>query len=173
MDRDAARRLLTEIGAPARLLRHVELVGEAGDALLSTLAGHSFEVRVDESFVRAGIVLHDAGKVLHPAELEGSGSAHEPAGERLLLSRGVSPALARVCRSHAQWQNLECSLEELLIALADKLWKGVRKAELEELAIRRVAEIAERDYWDTFVILDGAFEAIANGGDTRLRRSQP
>jgi hypothetical protein len=161
--------LLAAVGAPARLVRHAELVGEAADLLLAALAGLGVAVGAD--LVRAGAALHDVGKALHPDELARPGAAHEAAGERLLLARGVDAALARVCRSHAQWATMECSLEELVVALADKLWKGVRVAALEEAVIDRAAEASGRSRWDLYVPLDAAFEAVAAGGDARLRRS--
>jgi HD domain-containing protein len=161
--------LLQTLGAPPRLLRHVELVGEAADALLLALTQQ--RVPTDAVFVRVGVVLHDAGKAIHPHELSGPGAAHEPAGERLLLDHGVPAKLARVCRSHAQWATLEVSLEELVIALADKLWKGVRVPALEERVIEGAAAATARDRWDLFIPLDAAFEEIAAGGDDRLARS--
>ena len=97
----AARVLLEELGAPQRLLQHVALVGEAGERLLAGLA--EISVPLDAGFVRVGIMLHDAGKIAFPAELDASGAEHEPAGQELLLNHGVSPALARVCLSHARW----------------------------------------------------------------------
>ncbi|MCA9621543.1 MAG: HD domain-containing protein [Myxococcales bacterium] len=165
-----ARALLTELGASPRLLRHVELVGEAADALLTALGER--RVPIDDAFVRVGVILHDAGKVLHPRELDAAGGAHEPAGQALLLEHGVSPALARVCLSHARWHELEVSLEELTIALADKLWKGVRAVALEERFIDAVAAALGADRWDVFVALDTSFELIAAGGDARLARSR-
>lgn len=126
----------------------------------------------DAEFVRIGIVLHDAGKILHPAELEASGADHEPAGQRLLLENGVSAPLARVCLSHARWSSMEASLEELLVALADKLWKGVRNEKLEQLVIDAVAATLQQDRWDLFVELDTTFEEIAAGGTDRLERSR-
>lgn len=168
-DRADALRLLTELGAPARLLRHAELVGEASDALLSLLAGEG--VTFEEGFVRAGVALHDAGKCAHPAELDGPGSLHEDEGERMLLARGVAPSLARVCRSHSRWASMECSLEELVIALSDKLWKGVRVAALEEAVIDAAATRAGRDRWELFVALSDGFERVASEGDARLARS--
>jgi hypothetical protein len=168
--RDEAFRILLTVGAPVRLVRHVELVGEAGEQLLEALG--ALGVAVDGPFVRAGIVLHDVGKTLHPSELSGPGEQHEASGERLLLERGVDPKLARVCRSHAQWRTMDCSLEELVIALADKLWKGVRTAPLEETVIDRVAASVGCSRWDVFVPLDSVFEATAAEGDRRLARSQ-
>jgi HD domain-containing protein len=130
-----AMRLLEAVGAPPRLLRHAELVGEAAEGLLAGFA--RMKLPLDREFVRVGVVLHDAGKALHRIELDGPGSSHEAAGERLLLEHGVTADVARVCRSHARWRDVAETLEELVIALADKLWKGVRAAELEELIIDR------------------------------------
>ena len=64
------------------------------------------------------------------------------------------------------------TLEELVIALADKLWKGVRKSELESLIIDRIAEVVGRDRWDIFIPLDSRFEEIASSGHERLERSR-
>ena len=162
--------LLRELGAPPRLLTHVRLVGEAADAILERVQAMS--VRVDAPFVRLGVRFHDAGKILHPEELDGPGSAHEPDGERLLLQHGVRPEIARCCLSHARWADMEVSLEELLVALADKLWKGVRHAELERRVIDGVAGRLGSGFWNVFLELDTAFEEIAAGGVERLERSR-
>lgn len=166
----AARSLLERLGAPPRLLQHVALVGEAGESLLERLV--ELKLQLDADFVRVGIVLHDAGKILHLAELDASGAEHEPAGERLLLENGVSPQLARVCLSHARWSSMDVSLEELLVALADKLWKGVRNEKLEQLVIDGVAATLRKGRWELFVQLDTTFEEIASGGTDRLERSR-
>ncbi len=170
IDRARALGLLAEIGAPARLVTHARLVGEAGDRLVALVAG--LGIALDADLVRVGIALHDVGKTLHPGELDGPGERHEADGERLLLERGVDPVTARVCRSHAQWASMECSLEELLVALADKLWKGVRARRLEEVVIDAIAARLGQTRWDVFVELDDGFEAIASGGDERLARSR-
>ncbi|MEI8257972.1 MAG: HD domain-containing protein [Deltaproteobacteria bacterium] len=163
--------LLRVLGAPPRLITHVRLVVEAGDLLLVALA--RLGVALDADFVRTGIAVHDVGKVRHPEELTGQGNRHEPAGEQLLLERGVDPRLARVCRSHARWASIaDCSLEELVIALADKLWKGVRSPRLEERVIDEVAARLGRERWDVFVANDDAFESIAAAGTERLERSR-
>ena len=66
---------------------------------------------------------------------------------------------------------MECSLEELLVALADALWKGVRRAELEERVVAEVAQRLGKSAWDVFVELDSRFEEIADGGRERLGSS--
>lgn len=169
--RPAALQLLDEVAAPARLKRHVELVGEAADVLLHRLA--QLGITLDADYVRVGVVLHDVGKTIHRLELDAPGSAHEAAGEALLLARGMSPEVARVCRTHAQWREAETTLEELVIALADKLWKGARVAELEERVIDRAARATRRDRWALFTALDTIFEEVAGSAEVRLARSVP
>lgn len=166
---DDARALLLELGAPARLVRHAELVSEAAERLLELFAAHG--LALDRAWVRAGAALHDVGKLEHRGELERPGSLHEPAGERLLAAHGVAPHIARCCRSHAQWAALACELEELVVALADKLWKGARVPALEQRVIEAAAARAGRDLWALFVPLDAGFEAIAEGASERLARS--
>jgi len=151
-------------------MTHVRLVGEAADLLLAQL--RRLGVSHDANFVRVAVVLHDAGKILHPDELHGGGVKHEAAGEKLLLAQGVNPALARCCLSHAQWTRMACSLEELLVALADTLWKGKRDAELEKRVMEAICERSQLEFWDIFVEVDHGFEVIAADGITRLLRSR-
>lgn len=165
----AAQDLLVRLGAPSRLLRHVELVNEAAELILGKLGALGVPVRAE--LVRVGVALHDAGKILHPDELDAPGALHEPAGEALLLGSGVSPEVARVCLSHARWDTMDVTLEELLIALADKLWKGVRNARLEERCIDAIALALGKARWDLFIDLDTSFENVAAGGAERLAQS--
>jgi HD domain len=167
--RSEAIALLQHLAAPAHLLRHVELVAEAGDALI--LALQKCAVEIDSQFVQVGVVLHDVGKIAHPNELFEPGNHHETIGEQMLLNAGVTPAMARVSLSHARWAALPVSLEELLIALSDKLWKGVRVTELETRVITEAAARSKREYWTLFMALDGCFEDIADAGAERLARS--
>ncbi len=84
----------------------------------------------------------------------------------------MSPEVARICCSHARWRQMDVSLEDLIVALADKLWKGVRTAELEERVVDEIARSLGKDRWSLFVTLDTAFEQIAEGGAERLARSR-
>lgn len=164
-----ARELLRTAGAPSRLLRHAELVSEVAAELCTLLASNGVALR--EDFVVAGAALHDIGKAKHQQELHEPGHLHEAYGESWLLAQGAHPTLARVCVSHAQWSSMECTTEELVIALADKLWKGKRVPDLELLVIDRAAASLGVDRFDVFAVLDEGFEAIAMGGDDRLARS--
>jgi len=162
--------LLRSLGAPTRLIRHLELVGEAAEDLIKAL--QSIGAPFDDKFVRLGVAVHDAGKILHPNELNDKGSAHEPDGERLLLENGVQSEIARCCRSHAQYDEMEVCFEELLVALSDKLWKGKRVADLELRVIDVTAALLEKSRWDIFENLDSSFEVIASQGEARLARSR-
>lgn len=161
--------LLRQLGAHERLLVHVQLVGEAAELLLRAYRG--LQVEVDETLIRVGVALHDAGKTLHTQEVFVSGHLHEEAGEKLLLGHDVDPAVARCCLAHAQWRKMDCSLEELTVALADNLWKGKRVPDLDAEAIAQVAQRLNRDRWDLEPDLEALFTAIANQGDERLARS--
>lgn len=162
--------MLRTLGASPKLICHLVLVGEAAEELIIKL--QQLQVPFDERFVRLGVAFHDAGKILHPEELVAKGTHHEAAGEKLLIANGVEPSLARCCRSHGQWQMMDCCFEELLVALADTLWKGKRNVQLENMVIKRVGTLCQKEYWELFVEMDSCFEAIASEGDSRLLRSQ-
>lgn len=161
--------ILDSIEAPEHLKTHVKLVGEAADLLIEKF--EELELKLDFEFIRTGVAIHDIGKVVHLNEMSGPGSEHEPEGEKILLEKGVSPKLARVCMSHARWNEMACSIEELIIALSDKLWKGKRVETLEMQVIDRIADILTLERWDVFPDLDLKFEEIASGGHERLQRS--
>jgi hypothetical protein len=166
---DDAYTMLQSLGASHRLICHVKLVGEAAEVLIAKL--QQLQVPVDACFVRLGVAFHDAGKILHPEELVAKGTHHEAAGEQLLIANGVDPSLARCCRSHGQWQTMDCCFEELLVALADTLWKGKRNTQLEGEVIQWIATLSQKDYWELFVEIDACFEEIAADSHSRLLRS--
>jgi len=150
------------------LVRHHELVLEAADALLQRLRSW---VRVDEARVRIGAAVHDAGKVLHPEEMSQAGHLHEAAGERWLLTLGFPPEIARCCITHAAWNDPRAQLEDRLVALADKLWKGKRDESLERALVTELATQTGLDPWECFERFDAICERIASDGDERLARS--
>lgn len=164
-----AYKLLDELGAPEHLKTHVGLVGEAAEVLIEECINKG--IKLNFEFVRVGVAIHDVGKTIHRNEMTGPGSEHEPAGQELLLKHGVTEDVARVCMSHARWHSMECSTEELLIALSDKLWKGKREETLELKVIDELAKIEGKERWDLYQELDACFEKIASSGHDRLQRS--
>lgn len=165
---DDALALLERLGAPPRLLRHHGLVVEAANELVVGL--ERFAAHFDAHEVLLGAALHDAGKILHPHELDGPGNRHELDGRALLTEQGLG-ALARFCVTHAQWDDDTVALEDLLVALADKLWKGKRTPALEQRVIAQLAARSGLAAWEVFTLVDERFELVASRGHERLGRS--
>lgn len=161
---------MRKLEAPECLFVHVKLVGEALEEIIGFLS--RYNLPVDYNFARLGVVLHDAGKIVHPLEFTESGNKHESGGNRLLLKNGVAPELTQCCISHAQYDGNECSIEELLVALSDSIWKGTRVENLELKVVDKIAALMGKERWDIFLELDDCFEAVASSGNKRLERSK-
>ena len=157
--------LLRTLGGSPWLIRHHELVVEAATLLCDGLHGVAF----DRGAVLAGAALHDAGKIVHPGEQSTPGHQHEAAGHALLVAHGVPEAIARFCITHAAWS--DGAIEDLLVAAADKLWKGKRDTALEQALVAKLASITGEPAWATFDRVDTLCDAIAADGETRLSRS--
>lgn len=169
-NRNDAYRLIEQLGAPPHLIRHLKLVGEAAEELIS--AYNALGIKFNSKLIELGVAVHDAGKIEHQSELYSPGSLHEVAGEALLLSHGVQAEVARCCVTHAAWNRPDISFEERSVALADKLWKGKREPELELMVVDCAAFILGCGRWEIFTQLDAVFESIASRGEERLQRSQ-
>jgi putative nucleotidyltransferase with HDIG domain len=159
--------LLERLGATPWLVQHHRLVLEA-----AVLLCDGVDAPYDRRLVLVGAALHDVGKIEHPSEMSAAGHQHESAGRRLLEAHGVPDDVARFAVSHARWDASDVRLEDLLVAAADKLWKGVRNDVLESRLVDAVAACAGRARWEAFAELDALFERIAASGDDRLARSQ-
>jgi ribosomal-protein-alanine N-acetyltransferase len=166
---DDALGLLATLGATPWLVRHHQLVVEAAELLCTALARDT-AARFDRTAVLLGAALHDAGKIHHPEEMQRAGDRHEAAGRQLLLDAGVDASIARFCVTHAAW-SADVALEDLLVALADKLWKGKRVDDLEDLVVQQIAALTQAEPWAVFDRVDHVFAAIAAGGPDRLARS--
>lgn len=166
---EQALALLVAFGASPHLVQHHRLVAEAASQLCDGLRSAGFDT-FDRHEVLVGAALHDVGKVLHPTELHGGGSAHEDTGRVLLLEQGVPERIARHAQLHARWSDVE-ELEPILVALADKLWKGKRVADLEERTVGLLTKASDRDFWAVWSAVDTVLEGVAASGDQRLERS--
>lgn len=169
MKADDAIRWLAAHGAHPWLVRHHELVVEAGRELLAATR-ELLPEGVDRELVLTGCALHDAGKIVHTEEMRAPGHAHEDTGRALLEQHGLG-ALARFAVTHARWNVPEARIEDRLVALADKLWKGKRDEALEAALVDELARVTRRERWDVFAKLDEAASAIAARGPDRLARS--
>jgi HD domain len=165
---DRVNEMLVTLDAPPRLAAHLRAVHDVAWQLTRALASRCPHLTFDREAVLFGAATHDIGKIVHVGELSGPGSAHELAGYRLLLQRGVDEALARFARTHASWQLAEIGVEDLLVSLADKVWKGKRVADLEQKVVDRIVESTGREPWQAFMELDDILDRLAAGADQRL-----
>ncbi|SBT40203.1 HD domain-containing protein [Micromonospora auratinigra] len=160
--------LLVRVQAPPRLAAHLRAVHEVAAQLVDALAQRFPQLTVDRAAVLFGAATHDIGKVVHPEELGGPGSAHEPAGRELLLRHGVPASLARFAATHADWRSAGIGVDDLLVSVADKVWKGKRVRDLEDLVVDRLAAATGGERWAVFLELDDVLDRLAADADHRL-----
>ena len=151
--------LLVHVRAPARLVAHLSVVHEVSCRLVAGVRKAWPQLLVDTGAVEFGAATHDIGKARHPYELGQPGTMHEGAGEQLLLAAGVSPALARFARTHGCLSDAHV-LEDLLVMVADKIWKGKRDEAIEERLCAAISEATGAPEWDVFLRLDTLAVAI-------------
>ncbi len=161
-----AEELLTTLASPPRLAAHLRAVHDVAVRLVDWVALHHPTVEFDREAVLFGAATHDIGKTLHPDELSGPGSAHEQAGYDLLRAHGVDHRLARFARDHASWTGPDIGIEDLLVTLADKVWKAKRVPDLEQRVVEHLP--AGQEPWAAFMALDDFLDALAADADSRL-----
>jgi putative nucleotidyltransferase with HDIG domain len=162
-------RLLTSLNASPRLVAHLTLVYTTAVALVTAVDASWPTLVYDRQAVLFGAATHDIGKTQHPNELSQAGHEHESAGEALLHERGYPAALARFARTHGQWLVVaDAQLEDLLVALADALWRGKRDERLETQVCRHIAEQTGQPIWQVFATLDDIATEISTDADARL-----
>ncbi|TDD71489.1 HDIG domain-containing metalloprotein [Actinomadura rubrisoli] len=165
---DRAARLLEDLRAPPRLAAHLRAVHDVAADLVAWAAEHYPSLGVDAEAVLFGAATHDIGKALHPGELSGPGAEHEHAGHALLREHGVEERLARFARTHASWDGPDIGIDDLLVSLADKVWKAKRVPGLEKRVVDALAAASGRERWQAFMDLDDACDRLAAGADRRL-----
>jgi hypothetical protein len=160
--------LLSQVRASPRLTVHLRLVHDVACELAAKLTAQWPQFRFDTAAVAFGAATHDIGKAIHPAELSGAGNEHEAAGYALLIARGFPEPRARFARTHSKWADAAATTEDLLVSLADKIWKGRRQDDLEQLVVRRIAAASGEEPWQVFMSLDELIAQIASQAGDRL-----
>ncbi|MFJ9558586.1 HD domain-containing protein [Streptomyces fuscichromogenes] len=160
--------LLRSLEAPPRLAAHLRAVHDVAVDLMDWVRDRYPELAVDRDRVLFGAATHDVGKVLHPGELSGPGSAHEETGRDLLLSHGFGPALARFAATHADWDAPGVTPEDLLVSTADKTWKDKRVPALEDRLVAALAAATRREPWEEYLVLDDLLTRLGAGAAPRL-----
>jgi hypothetical protein len=159
-----AAELLRALDAPPRLGAHLRAVHDVAWSLTDTLGRLRPDLEFDTTAVLFGAATHDIGKIVHVAELSAPGHLHEEAGRDLLLRYGVPAHLARFAGSHGSWDSPAATLDDLLVSLADKVWKAARVPDLEERVSRHLGGAP----WAAFLALDDVLQELAAGADERL-----
>jgi hypothetical protein len=160
--------LLAKLDAPARLAAHLRAVHDVAVQLAAEFNASWPGLLLDTAAVAFGAATHDLGKSVHKGESTGAGSEHEEEGYRLLMANGVPDRLARFARTHARWADEAATNEDLLVSLADKVWKGKREDSLEQLVVGRIAAATGKETWSIFMQLDDVLCQITAQADERL-----
>jgi len=161
--------VLRRLDASPRLLAHLVLVHAVAVQLVDALKRNWPRLAFDAEAVCYGAATHDVGKVLYPEELTGPGQAHGRAGQRLLEAQGVAPERARFARTHVTAVgDPDATPEDLLVALADDLWRGERDTALEQALTEWIATAVGDAPWAVFMDLDDVACALAQDGPRRL-----
>lgn len=160
--------LFERLTVSPRLGAHLLLVYNSAVQIVDWLQDHYPELTIDVEAILFGAATHDIGKVICINELLQPGSIHEQKGYELLLSHQIDERLARFTHTHATWKNPGITLEDLLVSLSDKIWKGKRVPELEQLIVEHISITTKRKSWEIFMELDDLLDDIAKDADLRL-----
>ena len=160
--------LLEKLNSPERLCRHLQIVYSTAYELIIRFKKEWPAISLDEELILFGAGTHDIGKTVIKAELYESGKEHEIIGPKILKENGCTTDESRFAFSHGNWLEAELVLEDLLVCLADKIWKGKRVDELEEKVGHLLSVKLKIDYWEIYGTLDEILEQISAGADQRL-----
>lgn len=161
-------KILNENDAPALLKRHLILVYNVGITIIEKLTLTWPNLPINKKEILFGTATHDIGKIIEIQELNFPGKKHEIAGYKFLINKNISENFARFAKTHGDWKTENLKIEDLIVILSDKIWKGNRINELEERITTEIAKILNIDYWDVYVKLDTIISNIILGAGARL-----
>ena len=147
--------IFKELAIPPRLYAHSLLVHDVANKLAEAITSTWENLNIDKNSVLFGAAIHEKGH------------KHEQEGKRLLISLGVPEEKAKFAVTHATWFE-KSTIEELIVSLADKVWKGSRIQDLEDLLIEKISTKTKTEHWAIFCLLDSIIEDITKDADKRL-----
>ena len=160
--------LLEILNSPERLKRHLSIVHTTAFDILTRLKVEWPTLAINQELILFGAATHDIGKTDIRDELFKSGKRHELTGMTILLNQGFTNEQARFALTHGNWQDESLRIEDLLVALSDKIWKGNRVDDLEKLVGQKLSSMLNCDYWDVYGKLDSILSQIVLGADEKL-----
>ena len=164
---DEASELLESVQLHPYLLAHLILVHDVAVRLTEAIAARWPAIVLDAEAIRFGAASHDIGKVVFPEEMLAPGEAHRKAGQTLLRELGVEAERSRFTVTHVPERALAGELEDILVALADVLWKGGRHEPLETALLERLTASDAEEAWETFMALDDLLTELSGDSDRR------
>ena len=160
--------LLEILNSPERLKRHLRIVHATAFEILKQLKVEWPTLDLNQELILFGAATHDIGKTEITDELFESGKRHELTGMIILLNHGFTKEQSRFALTHGNWQDDSLNIEDLLVALSDKIWKGSRIDDLEKLLGQKLSSMLNCNYWDVYGKLDSILSRIALGADEKL-----
>jgi len=160
--------LLEILNSPVRLKRHLSIVHTTAFEILKQLKIEWPILKLNQELILFGAATHDIGKTEITDELFESGKKHELTGKTILLNHGFTKEQSRFAITHGNWQDESLRIEDLLVALSDKIWKGNRVDDLEKLVGQKLSSMLNCDYWEVYGKLDSILSQIALGADEKL-----
>jgi putative nucleotidyltransferase with HDIG domain len=166
---DKVTLLFDTLSLPPRLLAHHLLVHDVAARMVEAIQSYWPQVVLDIEAVLIGAAWHDIGKVKYPEELTGSGHQHEAVGLALLQQVNIEQRLARFAVTHGTWsEDHSVQLEDLLVTLADHVWRGKRDTELEQRIADLLAQKSATQRWEVFIAIEHLIAELAEDADQRL-----
>ena len=160
--------LLRRVSAPPRLIAHLILVHDFAATLIERIDQAFPGLTFDRDAVLFGAAVHDIGKAVHHDELVEAANRHDKRGLELLKSMGVPEHKARFAYTHRNWSDNNVTFEDLLVAMADKWWKGKRIEDLESKAADHLARASQKPRVTCYAALDEILESLARDAQARL-----
>lgn len=155
--------LLRRVSAPPRLIAHMVLVHDAAATLIERIDQRFSGLTFDRDAVLFGAAVHDIGKAMVE-----SGDRHDKRGLELLRDMGVPEHKARFAYTHRNWSAKDVTFEDLLVAMADKWWKGKRVEKLESKAVDYLARACNKRQRACYHALHEILEFLAQDAPARL-----
>ena len=162
------RDLLEQFNAPQRLIKHLTIVNTTASHIVEQLKTEWPNLVLNRKEILFGASTHDIGKAVITDELYKKGKKHESEGFKILKELGYNYEQSRFTITHGNWENQNLKIEDLIVCLSDKIWKGKRVNELEERITNEISELIQTDFWDVSMKLELILEKIAIGSDDRI-----
>ncbi|WP_075344686.1 HD domain-containing protein [Tenacibaculum agarivorans] len=162
------RNLLEQFDAPQRLIKHLTIVNSTALHIVEQLNTEWPNLELNKKEILFGASTHDIGKAVITDELYKKGKKHESKGFEILKELGYNDEESRFTITHGNWENQGLKIEDLIVCLSDKIWKGKRVNELEERITNEISELTKTDFWDVSMKFELILEKIAIGSDDRI-----